>query len=95
MPSGFFYLNSLDQSISSKTGGGVGEGAGVWLVLLFPSFEIVVLTANSVDTDRAPRFVASDLGLHVLTMSFLWDGRHKWVNTSDIFKHGLTTSLSE
>ena len=73
MPSGFFYLNSLDQSISSKR--------GVWLILLLPWFtEIPVLNTNSVDPDQMPHFAASDLGLHCLPMSLLWDARHKWVN---------------
>ena len=35
--------------------------------------------ANSEDPDQTPCFAASDLGLHCLHMSFLWDARHKWV----------------
>ena len=31
---------------------------------------------QSVDPDQTPR---SDLGLHCLPISLLWDGRHKWV----------------
>ena len=42
-----------------------------------------VVSANSVDTDQTPRSAASDLGLHCLPMSHLWDARHKWV----IFLH--------
>ena len=38
-----------------------------------------VVNANSVDPDQTPRSVASDLGLHCLRMSYLWDARHKWV----------------
>ena len=49
MPSGFFYLNSLDRFISSKK--------GVWLVLLLPCFTgILILAANSVDPDQTPRY---------------------------------------
>ena len=36
--------------------------------------------ANSVDPDQMPHSAASDLGLHCLPMSLLWDARHKWVN---------------
>ena len=40
---------------------------------------IPVFNANSVDPDQTPRFAASDLGLHCLPVSFLWDTTHKWV----------------
>ena len=36
---------------------------------------------NSVDADQTPRFAASDLGLHYLSLVLLWDARHIWVNT--------------
>ena len=65
-PSGLFYRNSLDRSISYIR--------GVWLFLLLScSLEISELNANSVDLDQTPRFAASDLGLHCLPMCFLWD----------------------
>ena len=35
-------------------------------------------TECSVDPDQTT--AASDLGLHCLPMSFLWDARHKWIN---------------
>ena len=38
-----------------------------------------VVNANSVDPDRTPRSVASDLSLHCLPMFYLWDATHKWV----------------
>ena len=38
------------------------------------------LNANSVDHDQTPRSAASDLVLHCLPMSHLWDARLKWVN---------------
>ena len=64
MPSEFFYLNSLDRSISSKRVSGK--------CLLLPWFtEIPVLNANSVDPDQTPGSAASDLGLHCLPMSHL------------------------
>ena len=67
MPSGLFYLNSLDRSISSLR---VSDK-----FLLLPCFiEMSVLNANSVDPDQTPRSAASDLGLHHLPMS-LFMGR--------------------
>ena len=41
---------------------------------------MLVVSANSVDPDQTPHSAASDLGLHCLPMSHLWDARHKWVN---------------
>ena len=50
-------------------------------LLLLPCFiEIPVFNADGVDPDQTPRSVASNLGLHCLQMSLLWDARHKWVN---------------
>ena len=73
MPSGFSYFNFLDRSNSSRR--------GAWVVKIITIFyKISVLNANSVDPDQMPRTVASDLSLHCLQMSLLWDPRHKWVN---------------
>ena len=36
-----------------------------------------IVIANTVDSDQTPRSVASDLGLHCLQMSLLWDARLK------------------
>ena len=41
--------------------------------------EITVLNANSVGPDQTPRSATSDLGLHGLPMSLLWDARLKWI----------------
>ena len=73
MPSGLFHLSLLDRFISNSR--------GIWFVFSVLSFiiEIHVLNANSVDPDQMPHSVASDLGLHCLPMSLLWDTRHKWV----------------
>ena len=38
------------------------------------------LNANSVEPDQTPCSAASDLGLHCLPMSLLWDASLKWVN---------------
>ena len=71
MPSGFFYRYPLDRSISNRS---------VWLVFIITMFyKIPVFNANSVDPDPTPRSAASDLGLHYLPMSHLWDARLKWV----------------
>ena len=62
MPSGIFYHNSLERSVSYIN--------GVWLVLLLPCFVIILeLNANRVDPDQTPHVAASDLGLHCLPMS--------------------------
>ena len=36
-------------------------------------------------SDQMPRSVASDLDLHCLPMSLLWDARHKWVKRVAIY----------
>ena len=41
--------------------------------------EIPVFIANSVDPDQTPRRAASDLRLHRLPMSLIWDAKIKWV----------------
>ena len=41
--------------------------------------EIPIFNAMSVDPDQTPHSAASDLGLHCLLMSLLWNARHKWV----------------
>ena len=46
--------------------------------------DISVSNANSVDPDQTPRFAASDLGLHCLPMSLLWDARHKWIKKKQV-----------
>ena len=42
-------------------------------------FEIPLLDETRVDLDQMSLSVASDLGLHCLQMSLLWDARLKWV----------------
>ena len=69
MPSGLLYFN-LDRFIPNRR--------GVRQDLLLPfAMDIPVHYANSVSPDQTPRSTASDLGLHCLPMSFLWDARHK------------------
>ena len=78
MPSGLFYLNSLDKSIIYI------RVSGYFLLLLLPCFVVIsIFNANSVDPDQTPQYAASDLGLRCLPVSLLWDTRHKWVN--DLF----------
>ena len=65
MPSGFFYLNSFDRSISYIR--------GVQLAFIITAFYRNSLSvANSVDLDQTPHSAASDLGLHCFPMSLLW-----------------------
>ena len=73
MPNGLFYRHSSDRSISSIR--------DVWLLFI----EIPVLNANSVDPDQMPHCAASDLGLHCLPMSLLWDVRLKGVKNMFYF----------
>ena len=70
MPSGLFYLNSLDRSISYIK--------GAWS-LLSCFVEISEINANSEDPDQTPYSAASDLDLHCLPVSIFWDARLKWV----------------
>ena len=73
MPNGFFYLHSLDRSISVRRDELLG--------FLLPCFiENPVFNANCVDPAQMPHPAASGLGLHCLQMSLLWEARHKWVN---------------
>ena len=71
IPNGLLvYLDSLDQPISNIR--------NVLLVYLLPCFiEIPVFNANSVGSDQTPLIAASDLVLHCLPVSLLWDARHK------------------
>ena len=52
--------------------------------------KISVLNANSVHLDQMPCPAESDLGYTVLSMSLVWDARHKCVNlrTYSISRHG-------
>ena len=45
------------------------------------------LNTNSVEPDQMLCSVASELGLHCLPMSHLWDARLKWVNSLPNFKN--------
>ena len=69
------------ETSSITLGRSISYIRGVWLVLLLSYFvEISELNANSVDPYQTPSSVASDLGLHCLLMSLIWDDRLKWVN---------------
>ena len=46
--------------------------------------EISGRNANIVDSDQTPHSVASDLDLHCLSVSLLWDAGPIWVNTHKI-----------
>ena len=84
MLSGLFYLNSLVRSISYLRGARL-----VFIIIIF--VEIPELNENSIDPDWTLHSAASDLGLHCLPMSLLWDARLKWVNQS--FKHYIFMSF--
>ena len=87
MSSRLFYLIILDRYIS------------IFRVsfLLLPCFiENPVFIANSVDPDQRMRSTASDLGLHCLPVSLLWDARHKCVKQKQfyVFKIKLHNKLA-
>ena len=81
-PFGLLYLNSLDWYISNRR--------VVWQFLLSCFMEILISNEDIVDPDQTPDLVlhylpmslyaASNLGLHCLPMSLLWNSRHKWGN---------------
>ena len=62
MPSGLFYLNSLDRSIASRK--------SVWLIFYYHHvLEIPVFNANIVNPDQTPHYAVSDLVLHRLPIN--------------------------
>ena len=66
MPSGLFYLSPGTNSFPTERVSGC--------FLLSPGFiEILIFNANNVDPDQTLRSAASDLSLHCLQMSLLWD----------------------
>ena len=75
MPRGLLYLNSLDGSISKR--------GGLLFFICPGSIGIPISNDKNVDPDQMPHSAASDLGLHCLPMSLLWDARHKWVKSVD------------
>ena len=53
----------------------------MWLVFIFTMFyETPVFNTNSIESNQTTHSVASDLDLHCLPLSLLWDARLKWVN---------------
>ena len=71
----------MDSSTSSHWTS-ISNIRSVWLVLFLSlsSFvEISELHTNSIAPDQTPRSAASDLDLHCLHLSLLWDARHKWI----------------
>ena len=45
-----------------------------------------VVNANSVDPDQIPHSATSDLSLHCLPKSHLWNARHKWVKEKSLLQ---------
>ena len=56
---------------------------------------MLVINANSVDPDQTPRSVASDLDLHCLPMSHLWDAGHKRVRGKNLLQEGANSFFLE
>ena len=68
----------MDSSISVLwTGPFVIEGVTGKFLLSKYFIQIPVFNANIVNPDQTPRSAASDLGLHCLQISFLWDASQK------------------
>ena len=71
-------LSRVDLStITLWTGPFPEYGVTGYFLLLSCFVEISEFNANNVDSDQTPRSAASDLGLHCLPMSLLWDARVK------------------
>ena len=83
MPNGLFQVNSSNWSISNRK-------CACFFFFFFHYYyyyyyyyyyhgleKYLYLNANSIDPDQTPRSAASDLGLHCLHMSHLWDARLK------------------
>ena len=70
------HLCLVESSTSSLWTGPIPiEGGLVRFLLLQCFIEIPVFYADSVDPDQMPCSAVSDLGLHCLPMSLLWDTR--------------------
>ena len=72
MTSGFLYL---EEPIFKLRG-------VCFFIIVF--LQNTVFTVNSVALNQTRRSAASDLGLHCLQMSLLWDARHKWINQCNL-----------
>ena len=76
IPNGLFFLNSLHRSISNLRG--VGSD---FIITMFYRDSCVQCKQCRPWSDAA----VSDLGLHSLLMSLLWDARLKWVKQHYLF----------
>ena len=78
---GLTHLCRADSSTFNLRTGPFPVYRAYGLFLLVPCFiEIPVFHVNNADPNQTPRSVTSDLGLHCLLMSHLWDAWLKWVN---------------
>ena len=51
----------------------------LFFIIIMFFVEILAFNANSKDPVQTLRIAVSDLSLHCLPVSLLWDTRHKWV----------------
>ena len=56
---------------------------GAWLIFIITVYRNSLFNANNVDYDQMLHSGVSDLGLHCLSASLLWDARHEWVKMTD------------
>ena len=68
-----FHCYMLDESMSYR-------GCHIYFVA-FILFLMEKLLANTVDPDQTLQYLAPDLGLHCLPMTYLWVSRQEWVKT--------------
>ena len=61
---------------------------------VYRNSEIPVFNLNCVNLNQRPQKAASDLGLHCLPMSLLWDTRYKWVMVYQVLQRFLESSLN-
>ena len=67
--------------------------SGLFLSISF-NFRYKILLANNVDPDQTPNYVASDLGLHWLTITLLRVSRKEWAK-EQIFSSRIRPILEE
>ena len=71
------HLCRMDSStITFWTGPFQIERVSCWFLFMPCFIEIPVFNANNIKPDQTPQSAASDLGLHCLLISLLWDAVH-------------------
>ena len=97
----YFYAHffSVDPSviiywISPPINSGASGLVDVYQFIFILRSNVFLFYANSIDVGQMARFAASDLGLHYLTMTLLWDTRQKCVKCH-CFKDTFITRIKK